>query len=344
MSKFTEAEKESALKKLRDAATHYDKSMPGAMSMRNFEMEYMEPHVFREQLKRVFNLHVSGPELGAIISIFDEAGTGLIPCHEFSKTFLAMGLAEREARDRKNLELQRQAEVRMKEESELKLKALEEKAKLKVVDTYEEEDFHSAFKKMDECSEKFDKSAPGAPNLDAFDMKYMEPHVFREQLRRAFGLALNGSELAALLTKYDPYRTGNFDCQEFLRQFLRRGFEIREAKNKRWRELQRANEELAKAEATQKLEQASKKKFLNLGEFNQSDFDSAMKKLDVGAQKYIKRPGDTLDAFEAKSMPAHVLQSQLKMAFNVDINPRELAALMNYYDPRKTGVSIVRTF
>ena len=63
-----------------------------------------------------------------------------------------------------------------------------------MVDTYEEEDFHSAFKKMDECSEKFDKSAPGAPNY-AFDMKYMEPHVFREQLRRAFGLALNGSEL-----------------------------------------------------------------------------------------------------------------------------------------------------
>ena len=52
-------------------------------------------------------------------------------------------------------------------------------------------------------------------------------------------------------------------------------------------EAQQANEELAKAEATQKLEQASRK-FLNLGEFNQSDFDSAMKKLDLGTQKYIK--------------------------------------------------------
>jgi hypothetical protein len=32
----------------------------------------------------------------------------------------------------------------------------------------------------------YDKNMPGAPTLEAFETKEMEPHVFQEQLRRAF--------------------------------------------------------------------------------------------------------------------------------------------------------------
>ena len=42
-------QKESALKKLRDAATHYDKSMPCHVHAK--PRWNMEPHVFREQLR-----------------------------------------------------------------------------------------------------------------------------------------------------------------------------------------------------------------------------------------------------------------------------------------------------
>ncbi len=343
VSKFTEQDKESALLKLRESAKYYDKSMPGAMSMKNFDMAYMEPHVFREQLKRVFNLRVTSAEMGAIISIFDEAGTGLIPCQEFAKTFLAMGFAERAARDRANLEKQREAETQMKVDAMEKLQALENKAKLDMKTSdkddagYSDKDFSSAMEKMKHAAWKFDKGAPGAPNLEAFDMKSMEPHVFREQLRRAFNLDLSIFELSALMTEYDPDATGLIACQDFLRKFLRQGINLRDEKEKRWRELQRKNEEKAKKAAIEKLEKVASKKLLQLGPFSQTDYDNAMEKITIGATKYHKAPSDVLDAFEAKRLPAHLFQSQLKMAFNVDINTRELAALMSVYDSDNKG-------
>ena len=61
---FSKADKDSVLKKLREAAKLYD---AGASSMKAFETAFMEPHVFKEQLKRVFNLKVTAPELGALM-------------------------------------------------------------------------------------------------------------------------------------------------------------------------------------------------------------------------------------------------------------------------------------
>ena len=34
----------------------------------------MPPHVFKEQLKRVFNLKITAPELGALMRVFDVDG------------------------------------------------------------------------------------------------------------------------------------------------------------------------------------------------------------------------------------------------------------------------------
>lgn len=53
---FTEEDLQSAVKKIIDAAVKYDRLMPGAVQLDAFESEYMPPHVFREQLKLVFNV------------------------------------------------------------------------------------------------------------------------------------------------------------------------------------------------------------------------------------------------------------------------------------------------
>ena len=78
---FTPADKESALAKLLFAAKQYDKSMPGAMSMKAFEEKTMPANVFKEQLRMVFNMQVNTSELGALMSIFDsEAQTSFLFC------------------------------------------------------------------------------------------------------------------------------------------------------------------------------------------------------------------------------------------------------------------------
>lgn len=68
---FTPEDKETAVAKLRAAAKLYDKTTPGAMSMKAFEVKEMPPHVFKEQLKRLFNLNVTPAELGALMNVFD---------------------------------------------------------------------------------------------------------------------------------------------------------------------------------------------------------------------------------------------------------------------------------
>lgn len=68
---FTPEDKEIAIRKLRTAAKLYDKTTPGAMSMKSFEVKEMPPHIFKEQLKRIFNLQVTPPEMGALMSVFD---------------------------------------------------------------------------------------------------------------------------------------------------------------------------------------------------------------------------------------------------------------------------------
>ena len=68
---FTEEDKVNAIKKLRNSAKLYDKTTPGAMSMKSFEVKEMPPHIFKEQLKRIFNLQVSPAEMGALMAVFD---------------------------------------------------------------------------------------------------------------------------------------------------------------------------------------------------------------------------------------------------------------------------------
>jgi len=53
------------------------------MGLDAFEGESMPPHVFKEQLKRVFRIRLSPPELGAIMDVFDKDREGTVNSSEF---------------------------------------------------------------------------------------------------------------------------------------------------------------------------------------------------------------------------------------------------------------------
>jgi hypothetical protein len=46
--------------------------------MASFDVAYMQPHEFNEQLKRVFRLNVTSAELGALVREFDENHDGIL--------------------------------------------------------------------------------------------------------------------------------------------------------------------------------------------------------------------------------------------------------------------------
>ena len=45
--------------------------MPGAPCLEAFESQFMEAHVFKEQLKMAFHMKVTPQELGALMNYFD---------------------------------------------------------------------------------------------------------------------------------------------------------------------------------------------------------------------------------------------------------------------------------
>ena len=68
--------------------------------------------------------------------------------------------------------------------------------------------------------------------------------------------------------------------------------------------------------------------------------ESAMNKLIEAAWRYDKNTAGApcLDAFEAKDMPAHIFEDQIKKAFRMKLTPQELGAIMHYFDPIDSGM------
>ncbi len=71
LQQFTEADFNNAMTKLTTAAFKYSKNGPGAVGLDGFEVEHMQPHEFKEQLKLVFGVKFSAMEFSALMSYFD---------------------------------------------------------------------------------------------------------------------------------------------------------------------------------------------------------------------------------------------------------------------------------
>jgi hypothetical protein len=108
-----------------------------------------------------------------------ENGDGDVSCQEFSKTFLALGFAERERELKAYNERQRKIAETRKAIQEKKEADMRSKNALKLSFDFTEQEFESAMNKLTDAAWRFDKKMPGAPNLDAFTSLDMEPHVFK---------------------------------------------------------------------------------------------------------------------------------------------------------------------
>jgi Ca2+-binding EF-hand superfamily protein len=78
------------MQKLRTASEGFDKNHPAAPSLEAFDTAYLTPGIFRENLKRVFNVIASPKEIGYLLTLFDKEGRGLIDSKEFMLKFLGI--------------------------------------------------------------------------------------------------------------------------------------------------------------------------------------------------------------------------------------------------------------
>jgi len=183
-----------------------------------FDAAFLTPVMFKEVLKRTFNLVFSPKELAAVIAEFHDEN-GNVKSKDFVVKFIQLGVEERSAFKLVQLEKLRKADKLRREEAELKLKAAEAKMLLKVDFSSSVDDEKEAFRKLTEAAKRYDKNNPGAMTLEAFDCAYMEAMTFREMLARTFNLRLTVGELSAIMRFFDPDLTGKVPCQEFVIHF-----------------------------------------------------------------------------------------------------------------------------
>jgi hypothetical protein len=204
----TEEDLASAKNKIMEAAVKYDRFMPGAVQLDAFECEQMKPHIFREQLKMVFNVQLTLNELSAFIRDFNNSDKETendenINCAAFLINFFRVGFNEKEKRVREYWAKKKKHDDDRQRKKQEKREELEQKNYFKPVMEFTAADKESALTKMRFAAKQYDKSMPGALSMKAFEEKTMPPHVFREQLKMVFNMQANAAELGALMSIFD---------------------------------------------------------------------------------------------------------------------------------------------
>lgn len=160
--KYSKADEESALKKIGEAAKFYDKNASESDLMRAFEGQSMTPSVFKEMMKRCFNVSLTNKELGACLVLFDQRGDKKeIHCGSFCVKFTSLGFDEKEkARTEQRERRQKALQAIAEEEARKKAEAAKE-FDVSVVDyNFSEKDKESGLKKLSLGASRYNKNNP----------------------------------------------------------------------------------------------------------------------------------------------------------------------------------------
>ena len=220
------------MRKLTNAAMLYDRTMPGCVQLTAFECESMLPHVFKEQLKLVFGIKLTAPELGALMAYFDKDGEGAIRCSDFVIQFLRSGIEERNRVQKEYRALLKRKErlLQMKEEERVKKEALRQ---MNEVDyEFSESHFDSALRKLINMCHSFDGRTLGPAGWKAFESASLNPSEFKEMMKRTFNIHLSSPELGALVTYFDVEMNGVVSCFHFLNCFVQMRVKIESFKGR----------------------------------------------------------------------------------------------------------------
>ncbi len=203
---FSDVDAARAHERMKEASTKFDKSLPGSRSLDCFEVEHLSAGMFREALRRTFDLHFTDKEMGALVRKYDTHNEGVVHCGPFLTMFLRLGQQERHRLHREQLAHQRKLIEEAEAENARKLKAASEKKSFKIYFDFDERHLQSALTKLQDASTKFDKSR--GVTLDSFVSESLSPQEFQEAIQRTFNLTLGPSELGAIVTTFDKNSSG----------------------------------------------------------------------------------------------------------------------------------------
>jgi hypothetical protein len=290
---------------------------------------------FRQIVRAGMNLKLSAEELDELLPLFENEGE--VDGCEFTLVFYRLRYEHRSVLCRERVAQQRRAKESQKVMAAKVQELLENKTHISLNENYTDDDLDSAMKKIINAAVKYDRLMPGAVQLDAFDCEFMEPNVFREQMKLVFNITLSIPELSAYIKNFNKGTDfgENINCAAFLVAFFRAGFNERSVRlHNLWKEKKRVEDARLAKIAQEQREQDMKNSLKVNFKFTEEDRARALVKLRTAARLYDKTtPGAmSMKSFETKEMAPHVFKEQLKRIFNLQLTPPELGALMAVFD------------
>lgn len=345
---YAEEHLDAAIEKMTEAARRYDASHPASVGLNSFDQKSMTGAEFKEVVRRTFHLHFSPKETGAILGFFNRrqaASTGKkqphdqIDCGEYLKYFLQLGVAERGRLHSEQLERQRREDQERQEEHERKVRETATRGTYEPDMNFTAEDKASIQAKLLIAAEKFDKSHPASPSLEAFTASHMSPGVFRENIKSCFGVKATRKEIGYLLSVYDKDGIGQINTKEFLIKFFAVGKKARDEKRVKALEEQREAQKQMQKEEEMKLQQLVEKSDFELDhDFTPDDFNQAVKRMTVASEKYDKThpSAPNLDGFTGGPLAPGAFRELMKRAFTIYLSAREVTAILDRFHMETT--------
>jgi len=336
----TEEDLQTAIEKLADAAYKYDRMAPGAIPLDAFNCESMRPEEFRNQLKILFNVKVSVRELSALVHHLN-GGTDddNVPCASFVIFFVRLGFDERSRKNQERWDMERRRKEHDEKKKQAEAEKQEKKQALKVKANFAPTDLNTAMDKLRDAARVYDIQVDQKRSLRAFTSAFMPPHIFKDQLKINFNVVPTPGELGALVDKFND-GSGNVVCATFTKQFLTLMLEERDREVRERNERDKKAEEDHKADLLRKeQEQAARNaKKINF-KYGEEDMVTALQKLAEAAHRFDRNmPGaPSLATFASTSITAFDFKEQLKRLFNMQVTPRELGALMSFFNADEEG-------
>jgi Ca2+-binding EF-hand superfamily protein len=221
---FEQSDMDSAVEKMTAAAYKYDKNHPSSMSLEAFMGLSMPPGLFGKMVQHTFNVSLTSKELGAIITLYDNNGDGVIDSAEFLSNFFYMQRECRNAVRRRRLEKIKEKEKAKKEEEERRMKRAEEAAKAKLAFTQDDE--VSLMEKLADIGQKFAiDNASYLYHLKVFKGPAMNFAAFQTTFFRIFLVKITPAEVGALMNLVNPTMAALrvMDGHKFISVLLRLG-------------------------------------------------------------------------------------------------------------------------
>jgi hypothetical protein len=337
---FSETDQTNGLENLRKAAVKFNKNHPSSMSLDGFCSTYSSPGIFREMLKRTFNITLPAKELAAVINFFDTKKDGNIDNDEFLTFFRRASTEGRFAI--RTYAVARNQKMIADAEAERERLLREQWGKLedKVKYEFSEIDRLNATEKLTDLAKKYFTDRSSNDGLKSFKAATMGPAMWRDLMKRSFLQTFNDGELAYFISIYGNEQK-EIDCKKFVIAFNSLVFDER-SKSRTWQlklDRDRVLQEKMKEQHLMEAKKANNEKSVNLN-YTDEDMESCLSKFRKAALKHDKSHAGSvsLQALEVASMPVMDFQELCRRVFRINLSSKELGAILSICGTTKVAV------